>query len=427
MPGQGPQIALVEDGVGVLLRVDDPDDGIHQRQDPVDLFAVLHGRRVMVGQIHEDEAAQLRLRLRALQRPPPQPSRNPQPVDEARRSVAPTARDRRGRGGPADARLRDRHPRERVEQRRLATAGGARDGDDRVLPREPAPRRRLVQHPPRLREGLAVQPRAGLSHQLAQRVESRPQLPVVGERDDRLRGRGPGLHGRHPLGWPRLGRTPGDEPVVPGVTGLRRHGARFRTCGSRLHTRGRAPEPVTGRSGEFTAGRAATGTVVPARVEVVLAGPRTRLTVRAHRRSGGGPVPPSDHAPFPGPLRTLGPGGKAVGPALALLIDHLADLLAELRADAVAEVLAELPVDLLADCLAEFLAELLTGRSVVTLPREVVPGLIRVISDGGHDGHLSFCSTDRAAMSSACGSGCTSRASSGASRRSRSASSARSR
>ncbi len=44
-----PQIALVEHGVGVLLRVHDPDDGVDERQDAVHLLAVLHGRRVVVG------------------------------------------------------------------------------------------------------------------------------------------------------------------------------------------------------------------------------------------------------------------------------------------------------------------------------------------------------------------------------------------
>lgn len=49
-----------------------------------------------------------------------------------------------------------------------------------------------------------------------------------------------------------------------------------------------------------------------------------------------------------------------------------------------------------------------------------VLGVIGVLRDGGHRGHLSFCSTDSAAISSAWDSGCTSSASSGASLRSRS-------
>lgn len=58
MAGHRPQIALVEYGVGVLLRVDDPDDGVDQRQDAVHLFAVLHGGRVVVGQVDQDQSAQ---------------------------------------------------------------------------------------------------------------------------------------------------------------------------------------------------------------------------------------------------------------------------------------------------------------------------------------------------------------------------------
>ena len=83
------------------------------------------------------------------------------------------------------------HPGERVEQRRLAAAGGARDGDDGVLPGQPAPRGRLVQYPARLGERPAVEPGAGQPDQLAQRVEPQPQRPA-GVRAARPAGRASG-------------------------------------------------------------------------------------------------------------------------------------------------------------------------------------------------------------------------------------------
>lgn len=58
-----PQVALVEDGVGVLLRVDDPDDRVDERQDAVHVLAVLYGRRVVVGQVDQDQPVQPGLRV----------------------------------------------------------------------------------------------------------------------------------------------------------------------------------------------------------------------------------------------------------------------------------------------------------------------------------------------------------------------------
>lgn len=95
----GPQIALVQDGVGVLLRIDDPDDGVDERQDAVDLLTVLHGRRVVVGEVHQNEAAQLRVAVGALDGASAQPPGDAEPVDERRGAVAPTARDGCGGGG----------------------------------------------------------------------------------------------------------------------------------------------------------------------------------------------------------------------------------------------------------------------------------------------------------------------------------------
>jgi hypothetical protein len=106
----------MEDGVGVLLRVDDPDDRVDERQDAVHVLAVLYGSGVVVGQVDEDESAQLGVPVPGRQRTPAQPGRDTQPFDEARGSVAPTARDGRRGGGPAHTGLRDGHPGERVEK-----------------------------------------------------------------------------------------------------------------------------------------------------------------------------------------------------------------------------------------------------------------------------------------------------------------------
>lgn len=58
VPGHRAQVPLVEEGVAVLLRVDDPDHGVHVGEDAVDLGAVLGGGRVVVGQVDEDQAVE---------------------------------------------------------------------------------------------------------------------------------------------------------------------------------------------------------------------------------------------------------------------------------------------------------------------------------------------------------------------------------
>ncbi len=215
----------MEDRVGVLLRVDDPDDRVHEGQHPVHLLAVRDGRRVVVGQVHQDEPAQLGLHLGALQGASAQPSRDAEPVDEGGRAVAPAARDGRGGGGPSYARLRNGHSGERVEQLGLAAAGGAGDGDHGVLPGEPAPRGRLVEDPSGLGEGAAVEPGAGESHEFPQGVETRAQRPVVRQRGrdvrdmrgvGRLRAGGPDLQGGGLLRGGGLVDPSRDQPVVPG-------------------------------------------------------------------------------------------------------------------------------------------------------------------------------------------------------------------
>lgn len=176
MSGERPQIAFVEGRVGVLLRVDHPDHRVDQGQHPVHLFTVAGRRRVVVGQVHQDETLECLVHGRtALHRPAPEPSRDGQPVEQPRRAVGPTAGDGRRGGRPAQPGVGDLDARQRVEQGGLPAAGGPRDGDDRVPRREPLAGRRLVEHAPRLGEGAPVQPGAGEPHQLAQRVQPGPE------------------------------------------------------------------------------------------------------------------------------------------------------------------------------------------------------------------------------------------------------------
>lgn len=58
MAGERSQVALVEGGVGVLLRVDDPDDRVDQRQYAVDLVPVRDDGGVVVRQVDQDETLQ---------------------------------------------------------------------------------------------------------------------------------------------------------------------------------------------------------------------------------------------------------------------------------------------------------------------------------------------------------------------------------
>ena len=55
MPAQGPEIALVHGGVGVLLRVEHPHQQIDHRDQQVHLQAVVELDGVVVGKVEQDE------------------------------------------------------------------------------------------------------------------------------------------------------------------------------------------------------------------------------------------------------------------------------------------------------------------------------------------------------------------------------------
>ncbi len=114
--GERAQIAFVEGGVGVLLRIDDPDHRVHQGQDPVHLCAVLGGGRVVVGQVDQDEPLQRLVGGGGPGvRPAAQPAGDGQAVQQPGGPVGPAARDGLGGGGAAQSGVGDRGPGQRVE------------------------------------------------------------------------------------------------------------------------------------------------------------------------------------------------------------------------------------------------------------------------------------------------------------------------
>ena len=128
VPGQRPQIALVQHGVRVLLRVDHPDHRVDERQHA---GPPARGARTAA---ESWSGRSTRTSPRSAPAPSalcsgraPQPARDAEPVEEARRAVGPAAGDGRGGGRPAYARSRRwRTPASALKSCRLAAAGGAR-------------------------------------------------------------------------------------------------------------------------------------------------------------------------------------------------------------------------------------------------------------------------------------------------------------
>ena len=59
VPGERPEEAVVDRGVGVLLRVEDPHEHVGELHQPVDLEVVRDLGRVVVGQVEQHDAAHL--------------------------------------------------------------------------------------------------------------------------------------------------------------------------------------------------------------------------------------------------------------------------------------------------------------------------------------------------------------------------------
>ena len=150
MPGQRPQLALVERGVGVLLRVDDPHEQVGERDDAVGLAAVRGLDGVEVGQVEEHEPG----RAPAV---PAVAAGHREPVEQRAGAVTPHRRGGGRRRRPADARRHEVRAGERVEERRLAGAGRAGQCHDGRLQPQPEPVAGPPHDRPRRRDVLGVQ------------------------------------------------------------------------------------------------------------------------------------------------------------------------------------------------------------------------------------------------------------------------------
>ena len=129
--GERSQVVLVQHAVRVLLRVDDPDHQVGERDDPLDLGAVRQLHRVEVRQVQQDEPAGLAVAAVA--------ARDREPVEQLVADVAPDGRGRRAGRRAAVARGREVGARQRIEDRRLAGARRAGERDHRRLDAEPEP------------------------------------------------------------------------------------------------------------------------------------------------------------------------------------------------------------------------------------------------------------------------------------------------
>ena len=58
---EGREVAVVDGGVGVLLRIEDPHQHVGELDQPVDLEVVRDLGRVVVGQVEQHDALQLRV------------------------------------------------------------------------------------------------------------------------------------------------------------------------------------------------------------------------------------------------------------------------------------------------------------------------------------------------------------------------------
>ena len=138
--GQRRQEVVVHGGVGVLLRIQHPDEDVHQAHHALHDLAVGGPGRVEVRQVQQDQAAWPRRRSPA---PAPAWCRLPhvQPVQQRLRCrPLPRHRQRFRRGGPAGCRRRDFSPADRIEQGGLAAAGGTEEAHHGVVGGQGPPR-----------------------------------------------------------------------------------------------------------------------------------------------------------------------------------------------------------------------------------------------------------------------------------------------
>ena len=131
------EVAVVDRGVGVLLRVQHPHHQVGELDQPVDLEMVGHLGGVVVGQVEQDDALERLVLLAEVEQGVAHglvARRDAEVVEQLLGALlAPHARGRPRRRGTAYADRGELDPRERVERRGLARSGGAGDRHDRVV------------------------------------------------------------------------------------------------------------------------------------------------------------------------------------------------------------------------------------------------------------------------------------------------------
>ncbi len=141
--GERSEVAVVDRGVGVLLRIEDPHEQVRQLHQPVHLQVVGDLGGVVVRQVEEYDAVQravLAARVEHRVAGDPVPRGDVEPVEQVRGVVGtPDTGRRPGRGRAAHPDRGELQSRQRVEGRGLARAGGTGDGDDRVVGGETQP------------------------------------------------------------------------------------------------------------------------------------------------------------------------------------------------------------------------------------------------------------------------------------------------
>ena len=183
---EGGDVVVVQPGIGVLLRVRDPDEEVDELEDPLGLDPVAGLQGVDVRQVEEDEpveGAELPTGAVAVD---DVPRPDTEPVEELAGRRGPPDRGRRGRGRrSAHAHPGHVGPDEGVEEGGLAAAGRPGEGHDGVAADEGGAL-------PHLRDDLAgaVRPRGG--QLVAPRIDGRGQRVGRGRealrRDDRTAG-----------------------------------------------------------------------------------------------------------------------------------------------------------------------------------------------------------------------------------------------
>ena len=145
MGGERGEEIVVHRGVGVLLRIEHPDEDVDESHHPLHDLAVGGTGGVEVRKIQQDQAGAVV--GEPGYRPGVVPVADVQPVQQLIAALgAPDSSEGLGGRRPPGGRRRDFLAADGVEKGRFAAAGGAEESDDGVVPREGAPGTGPVQH-----------------------------------------------------------------------------------------------------------------------------------------------------------------------------------------------------------------------------------------------------------------------------------------